>query len=159
MLAYSHLPGTDRPVTVKLLAAPGYGPDAVSVPGVPAWSALVLDGVAVPYDEVVSVRMVESALGLIVEQASHGLDDMPVQHLRMYSRAEFNLWREALQPKVVNPNSSLAIKNCGPSTSGPSTSDASTIGHGSKASQINAARRWLAIAEASKASKSLFDVE
>ena len=84
MLAYSHLPGTDRPVTVKLLAAPGYGPDTVSVPGVPAWSALVLDGVAVPYDEVVSVRMVESALGLIVEQASHGLDDTPVQHLRMY---------------------------------------------------------------------------
>ena len=154
MLAYSHLPGTDRPVTVKLLAAPGYGPDTVSVPGVPAWSALVLDGVAVPYDEVVSVRMVESALGLIVEQASHGLDDTPVQHLRMYSRAEFNLWREALQPKVVNPNSSLTIKNCG-----PSTSDASTIGPGSKASQINAARRWLAIAEASKASKSLFDVE
>ena len=124
------------------------------MPGVPAWSALVLDGVAVPYDEVVSVRMVESALGLIVEQASHGLDDTPVQHLRMYSRAEFNLWREALQPKVVNPNSSLTIKNCG-----PSTSDASIIGHGSKASQINAARRWLAIAEASKASKSLFDVE
>ena len=124
------------------------------MPGVPAWSALVLDGVAVPYDEVVSVRMVESALGLIVEQASHGLDDMPAQHLRMYSRAEFNLWQEALQPKVVNPNSSLTIKNCG-----PSTSDASTIGHGSKASQINAARRWLAIAEASKASKSLFDVE
>ena len=154
MLDYSHLPDTDRPVTVKLLAAPGYGPDAVSVPGVPAWSALVLDGVAVPYDEVVSVRMVESALGLIVEQASHGLDDTPVQHLRMYSRAEFNLWQEALQPKVVNPNSSLTIKNCG-----PSTSDASTIGHGSKASQINAARHWLAIAEASKASKSLFDVE
>ena len=154
MLDYSHLPDTDRPVTVKLLAAPGYGPDAVSVPGVPAWSALVLDGVAVPYDEVVSVRMVESALGLIVEQASHGLDDTPVQHLRMYSRAEFNLWREALQPKVVNPNSSLTIKNCG-----PSTSDASTIGHGSKASQINAARHWLAIAEASKASKSLFGVE
>ena len=154
MLAYSHLPDTDRPVTVKLLAAPGYGPDAVSVPGVPAWSALVLDGVAVPYDEVVSVRMVESALGLIVEQASHGLDDTPVQHLRMYSRAEFNLWQEALQPKVVNPNSSLTIKNCG-----PSTSDASTIGHGSKASQINAARHWLAIAEASKASKSLFGVE
>ena len=124
------------------------------MPGVPAWSALVLDGVAVPYDEVVSVRMVESALGLIVEQASHGLDDTPVQHLRMYSRAEFNLWQEALQPKVVNPNSSLTIKNCG-----PSTSDASTIGHGSKASQINAARHWLAIAEASKASKSLFDVE
>ena len=70
------------------------------MPGVPAWSALVMDGVAVPYNEVVSVRMVESALGLIVEQASHGLDDAPLQHLRMYSRAEFNLWREALQPKV-----------------------------------------------------------
>ena len=134
------------------------------MPGVPAWSALVMDGVAVPYDDVVSVRMVENALGLIVEQASHGLDGTPLQHLRMYSRAEFNLWREALQPKVVNPNSSLTIKNCGPSTSGActsgaSTSGASTSGRGSKASQINAARSWLASAEASKASKSLFDVE
>ena len=125
------------------------------MPGVPAWSALVMDGVAVPYDDVVSVRMVENALGLIVEQASHGLDGTPLQHLRMYSRAEFNLWREALQPKVVNPDSSLTIKNCGPSTS----SGASTPGRGSKASQINAARSWLAGAEASKASKSLFDVE
>ena len=129
------------------------------MPGVPAWSALVMDGVAVPYDDVVSVRMVENALGLIVEQASHGVDGTPLQHLRMYSRAEFNLWREALQPKVVNPNSSLTIKNCGPSTSGASTSGASTSGRGSKASQINAARSWLASAEASKASKSLFDVE
>ena len=125
------------------------------MPGVPAcWSALVMDGVAVPYNEVVSVRMVESALGLIVEQASLGLDDTPLQHLRMYSRAEFNLWREALQPKVVNPNSSLTIKNCGSSTPGAGTS-----GRASKASQINAARSWLASAEASKASKSLFDVE
>ena len=114
-----------------------------------------MDGVAVPYDQVMSVRMVESALGLIVEQASHGLDDTPLQHLRMYSRAEFNLWREALQPKVVNPDSSLTIKNCGPSTS----SGASTPGRGSKASQINAARSWLASAEASKSTKSLFDVE
>ena len=145
---------TDRPVTIQLLAAPGDDPDGVSVPGVPAWSALVMDGVAVPYNEVVSVRMVESALGLIVEQASHGLDDAPLQHLRMYSRAEFNLWREALQPKVVNPNSSLTIKNCGSSTPGAGTS-----GRASKASQINAARSWLASAEASKASKSLFDVE
>ena len=144
--------GTDRHVTIQLLAAPGYE-DGVSVPDVPAWSALVLDGVAVPYNEVVSVRMVESALGFVVEQASSDTDDMPLQHLRMYSRAEWNLWREALQPKVVNPDSSLTIKNCG----------ASTPGSGSKASQINAARAaarsWLASAEASKASKSLFDVE
>ena len=82
-----------------------------------------MDGVAVPYNEVVSVRMVESALGLIVEQASHGLDDAPLQHLRMYSRAEFNLWREALQPKVVNPNSSLTIKNCGSGTSDAEDAD------------------------------------
>ena len=143
---------TDRHVTIQLLAAPGYE-DGDSVPDVPAWSALVLDGVAVPYNEVVSVRMVESALGFVVEQASSDTDDMPLQHLRMYSRAEWNLWREALQPKVVNPDSSLTIKNCG----------ASTPGSGSKASQINAARAaarsWLASAEASKATKSLFDVE
>ena len=142
-------------MTIQLLAAPEYEPDSSSVSGAPTWSALVMDGVAVPYDEVMSVRMVESALGLIFEQASHGLDDPPLQHLRMYSRAEFNLWREALQPKVVNPDSSLTIKNCGPSTS----SGASTPGRGSKASQINVARSWLAGAEASRSSKSLFDGE
>ena len=124
------------------------------MPDVPAWSALVLDGVAVPYNEVVSVRMVESALGFVVEQASSDTDEMPLQHLRMYSRAEWNLWREALQPKVVNPDSSLTIKNCGASTPG-----ASTPGSGSKASQINAMRSWLASAEASKASKILLDEE
>ena len=149
----THTAGTDRHVTIQLLAAPGYE-DGVSVPDVPAWSALVLDGVAVPYNEVVSVRMVESALGFVVEQASSDTDDMPLQHLRMYSRAEWNLWREALQPKVVNPDSSLTIKNCGASTPG-----ASTPGSGSKASQINAMRSWLASAEASKASKILLDEE
>lgn len=147
--------GTDRHVTIQLLAKPGYE-DGVSVPDVPAWSALVLDGVAVPYNEVVSVRMVESALGFVVEQASSDTDDMPLQHLRMYSRPEWNLWREALQPKVINPDSSLTIKNLGASTPG-----ASKPGSGSKASQINAARMaarsWLASEEASKASKSLFE--
>ena len=90
-----------RPVKLQLIAAPDHagGSDA------PAWSALVIDGEPVPYDEVVSVRVVESALWLIVEQASHGQDDPPaLKHLRMYSRSEFNLWGGALQPKVLNSN-------------------------------------------------------
>ena len=96
-----------------------------------------MDGVAVPYDQVMSVRMVESALGLIVEQASHGLDDTPLQHLRMYSRAEFNLWREALSPKITNPH--LTPMACEPK---------------SKSSAVHAAQKWLSSAEGAAAGTS-----
>ena len=83
-----------RPVKLQLMAG---NSDAQ------AWSALVIDGVPMPYDEVVSVRVVESALWLIVEQASHDEEDPPaLTHLRMYSGSEFRLWSRALQPKVVN---------------------------------------------------------
>ena len=92
-----------RPVKLQLIAAPVHAGEYDA----PAWSALVIDGVPVPYDEVVSVRMVETALWLIVEQASHGQEDPPaLKHLRMYSRSEFNLWEGALQPKVINSGKS-----------------------------------------------------
>ena len=80
-----------KPARVQLLAAPPGESDA------PSWSALVVDGVTVPYDEVVGVRMDESALEFIVEQ-----DHSPRQHLRMSTRSEFNLWREALYPKLTS---------------------------------------------------------
>jgi len=82
-----------RPVKLQLMAG---NSDAQ------AWSALVIDGVPIPYDEVVSVRVIESALWLIVEQASHDEEDAPaLTHLRMYSGSEFRLWSRALQPKVA----------------------------------------------------------
>ena len=129
-----------RTVGVQLLAAPVHTGES----NAPAWSALVIDGVTVPYDEVLSVRTVESALSLIVEQVSHGEEDPAPKHLRMHSHFDFNLWREALQPKVLNQDVGLEIKII-----------ANTTPESSNASQINAARNWLASQEASMNSLSV----
>ena len=85
---------------VQLLAAPAH----IGVSGAPTWSALVVDGVTLPYDQVARVRMDESALEFIVELKSRTptAQDEPLQHLRMFTRSEFNLWREALGPKIIN---------------------------------------------------------
>ena len=78
---------------MQLLAAPEQ--DGVST--APAWSAIVLDGVTVPYEEVVGVRTDESKLGFII------VDQKYTQiHVRMFTRSEFNVWREALDPSASN---------------------------------------------------------
>ena len=75
----------------------------------PPWSALVVDGVTVPYEEVARLKTDISALEFIVEQlprtlAVTGVRGGPrMHHLRMSSRAEFDLWRKALFPKIVDP--------------------------------------------------------
>ena len=48
---------------MQLLAAP----KSDGMPGAPRWSALVMDGVAVPFEEVVGIRVVESVHEFIVE--------------------------------------------------------------------------------------------
>ena len=91
-----------RPARMQLLAAP----EQDSVSTAPAWSALVLDGVAVPYEEVVWVRTDESVLEFIIME--HRLCPTTQKkkytqtHVRMFTRSEFNLWREALDPKMSN---------------------------------------------------------
>eukprot|EP00964_Phaeocystis_antarctica_P064983 scaffold39135_cov66-Phaeocystis_antarctica.AAC.4 len=82
-----------HPARVQLLAAPTQD----GAPESPAWSALVLNGVAVPYEEVAGVRMDEGMLEFIVEHNGKHT------HLRMFTRSEFNLWREALDPKITYP--------------------------------------------------------
>jgi len=78
---------------MQLLAAPEQ--DGVST--APAWSAIVLDGVTVPYEEVVGVRTDESKLGFtIVDQEYTQI------HVRMFARSEFNVWREALDASISN---------------------------------------------------------
>merc|ERR1711957_1110610 len=77
-----------------------YRPTRVQLLDTPAWSALVTDGVAVPYEEVARVRVDEGALEFIIEHKS-----TPQAHMRFYARAEFNLWREALGPKITGLNS------------------------------------------------------
>ena len=81
-----------RTARVQLLAAPKQD----GAPEAPAWSALVVDGVTMPYEEVAGVRMDESMLEFIVEHNTKHT------HVRMFTRSEFNLWREALYPKISN---------------------------------------------------------
>ena len=126
-----------KPTHVQLLAAPELDgtPDAL------AWSALVVDGVAIPYEEVAGVRMDESALEFVVEHkppTTAAQDDPPRQHLRMYTRSEFNLWREALGPIIAN--TTLHAQSC------------ASISAGSKPSAVHAAQKWLAHAEGGAAS-------
>ena len=121
-----------RPTHVQLLAAPALD----NMPDAPAWSALVVDGVAMPYEEVAGVRMDESALEFVLEQTPRttaALDAPPRQHLRMYTRFEFNLWREALSPIIAN--TTLHAQSC------------ACISAGSKPSAVHAAQKWLAHAE------------
>ena len=103
-----------HPARVQLLAAPTQD----GAPESPAWSALVLNGVAVPYEEVAGVRMDEGMLEFIVEHNGKHT------HLRMFTRSEFNLWREALKPEVINPTLHVQTK--------------------SKPSAVHATQKWLA---------------
>ena len=91
-----------KPTHVQLLAAPALE----GMPDAPSWSALVVGGVPLPYEEVAWVRMDEGALEFVVEHKPATMaaqDAPPRQHLRMQSRSEFNLWRDALHPKITNP--------------------------------------------------------
>ena len=113
---------------VQLLAAPALE----DMPDAPAWSALVVDGVPLPYEEVGRVRMDEGALEFVVEHKPATMtaqDAPPRQHLRMQSRSEFNLWREALGPIIADPHSFAKTSA------------------GSKPSAVHAAQKWLAHAE------------
>ena len=124
---------------MQLLAAPTHSfdapdttPDTKELP----WSALVVDGVEVPYAEVRTVRMDESALEFTFERGEYdtshadALPDAPQQHLRMDKSYEFNLWRDALHPKITNPR--LSKPPGIPAGSTPSLS------------AVHAAQKWLA---------------
>ena len=117
-----------KPTHVQLLAAPALE----GMPDAPAWSALVVDGVPLPYEEVAWVRMDEGALEFVVEQKPATMaaqDDPPRQHMRMQSRSEFNLWCEALGPIIADTRSFAKI----PPESKPSA--------------VHAAQKWFAHAE------------
>ena len=119
-----------KPTKVQLLAAPALE----AMPDAPAWSALVVDGVPLPYEEVAWVRMDEGALEFVVEHkpSSTAADNAPPRlHLRVHTRSDFNLWREALGPIIANTTLQ---------------SSASTSA-GSKPSAVHAAQKWLAHAE------------
>ena len=126
-----------KPTQVKLLTGP-HEP-AHDGESDALWSALVMDSVTVTYDEMAGVRMDVSALEFIVERKSrsapHAQGGPPPHHLRirMYNRSAFNLWREALSPKITNPTPMA----CEPKN---------------KSSAVHAARKWLSSAEGAAAS-------
>ena len=118
-----------KPTKVQLLAATAFE----GMPDAPAWSALVVDGVPLPYEEVAWVRMDEGALEFVVEHkpSSPAADNAPPRlHLRVHTRSDFNLWREALGPIIANTTQSSASTSAG-----------------SKPSAVHAAQKWLAHAE------------
>ena len=120
-----------KPTHVQLLAAPALE----GMPDAPAWSALVVDGVPLPYEEVAWVRTDEGALEFVVEHkpSSTAAQNAPPRlHLRVDTRSDFNLWREALGPIIANTTLQ---------------SSASTSAAGSKPSAVHAAQKWLAHAE------------
>ena len=120
-----------KPTHVQLLAAPALE----GMPDAPAWSALVVDGVPLPYEEVAWVRMDEGALEFVVEHkpsSTAAQNPPPRLHLRVDTRSDFNLWREALGPIIANTTLQ---------------SSASTSAAGSKPSAVHAAQKWLAHAE------------
>ena len=128
-----------KPTHVQLLAAPAS--DGTSC--APAWSALVVNGVAMPYEELAGVQMDESVLEFVVAhkpRTTTAQDDPPPHYLRMYTHSEFNLWREALG-SMIAMNTTLHAQSC------------ASISTGSKRSAVYAAaQNWLAHAEGGAAS-------
>ena len=122
-----------KPTHVQLLAAPAS--DGTSCE--PAWSALVVGGVAMPYEELAGVKMDESVLEFVVAhkpRTTTAQDPPPPHYLRMYTRSEFNLWREALGSMIDNPTL-------------PHAQSCASISAGSNPSAYHAAQKWLAHAE------------
>jgi hypothetical protein len=108
-----------KPTKVQLLAEAGH--DRLGVAdaeaGAPPWSILMVHSKArpqsVPYEEVTAVRVNEKNLELVVEHTrklnNRRSERLHRQCLRMRTRPDFLLWRDALRPTMA-------------STSGASTS-------------------------------------
>ena len=104
----------------------------------PTWSALVVDGVTLPYEQMAGVRMDESALEFIVDRTRTAQeDDPPRQHLRMYTRSEFNLWREAFDSKITNNTLHVHPQGNASTSAGVEPTDVAAQSH-------VAAQKWLA---------------
>ena len=82
------------------------------------------------------MRMDEGALEFVVEHKPATKRAPPPQHMRMQSRSEFNLWREALGPIIADTHSFAKI----PAQNKPSA--------------VHAAHKWLAHAEDGAATSS-----
>jgi hypothetical protein len=92
-----------KPAKLQLLAATGHDgtPDADA--GAPPWSIIVINGKAVPYEEVTAMRVEERFLEFVVEHTRQYSSRAERLHLRVDTRSEFHLWRDALRPEMIKP--------------------------------------------------------
>ena len=122
-----------KPAKVQLLAARGHdgAPDADA--GAPPWSIIVVNGEAVPYEEVTAVKVDEKILEFMVEHTrkySSRSERLHRQHLRMHTRSEFCQWRDALRPEMIKPRGgSVTSTSAGHTPKGESAASASAGYH------------------------------
>jgi hypothetical protein len=92
-----------KPAKLQLLAATGHDgtPDADA--GAPPWSIIVVNGKAVPYEEVTAVRAEEGFFKFLVEHTRKDSSRAERLHLRMDTRSDFRQWRDALRPETIKP--------------------------------------------------------
>jgi hypothetical protein len=92
-----------KPAKVQLLAAPGHDGAADADAGAPPWSVIVINGKAVPYEEVTAMRVDERVYEFQVEHTRKNSSRTERLHLRMDTQSDFHLWREALRPEMIKP--------------------------------------------------------
>jgi hypothetical protein len=92
-----------KPAKVQLLAATGHDGTRDADAGAPPWSILVINGKAVPYEEVTAMRVEERFLEFVVEHSRQYSSRAERLHVRMDTRSEFCLWRDALRPEMIKP--------------------------------------------------------
>ena len=92
-----------KPAKVQLLAAPGQDGAPDTDAGAPPWSVIVINGKAVPYEEVTAMRVDERVYEFQVEHTRKNSSRTERLHLRMDTQSDFHLWREALRPEMIKP--------------------------------------------------------
>jgi len=117
---------------VQLLAATGHAgaPDADA--GAPPWSIIVVNGKAVPYEEVKAVKVDEKILEFVVEHTrkySSRSERLHRQHLRMYTRSEFCQWRDALRPEMIKPGNRNVVSTSPDLTPGGESGASASTGY------------------------------
>jgi hypothetical protein len=104
-----------KPAKVQLLAEPGRA-SANAEAGAPPWSIIMVHGKAVHYEEVTALKVDEKIFEFVVEHArklSSRSERVHRQHLRMHSRSDFLLWRDALRPAMASTSDAPTLTTIG----------------------------------------------
>ena len=121
-----------KSTTVQLLAATGHTGAPDTDAGAPPWSIIVVNGKAVPYEEVKAVKVDEKILEFVVEHSrkySSRSERLHRQHLRMYTRSEFHQWRDALRPEMIKPGGGSVVSTSPDLTPGDESGASASAGY------------------------------